>query len=434
MILPTEMPAASLRCLPNDDPPVTTLVPVGDTYASMPSSSAVSRLRSAWNGSVTSRTVCSPRAVEHVGDAFERLVRRPAGVLEDERILRHAVVDEVAGGRLGLGEPVGGLLAARHDDDRRQTPRPQRDHMVEPRRQLRRRPAVVLGGAEHHDRVDRPGLVTTPRRPHLVQRDHVVRKPDGREDDDDADRDAEWSAPPAPIQTHRLRASGPTSGAYVTGTSAVGTSVVGTSRVGHDASWRSSAARSLRSVSSRPITSSDSNSGGPTVRPVTATRTGAWALPSFCSWRSAIASSATLQLGGDELDRRVGVDDFPQQRCRELRRHRLVPRTLVDLGLGQEQEVDHRRDVRHGDDAGLHVLGHPGEHRSVPFRWQPPSHSAMNSSSGSIRMYSPLNAASFLRSKNAGAWLTSSSRNSASMRAHGMISVSPAGAQPSVIR
>ena len=52
----------------------------------------------------------------------------------------------------------------------------------------------------------------------------------------------------------------------------------------HPASPRSDASlasRSRRSVSSRPSTSSDSNSGGPTERPVTATRTGACALPSF---------------------------------------------------------------------------------------------------------------------------------------------------------
>ena len=46
---------------------------------------------------------------------------------------------------------------------------------------------------------------------------------------------------------------------------------------------RSLAAARRRSVSSRPTTSNDSNSGGPTERPVTATLTGACALPSFNS-------------------------------------------------------------------------------------------------------------------------------------------------------
>ena len=48
-------------------------------------------------------------------------------------------------------------------------------------------------------------------------------------------------------------------------------------------------------------------------------------------------------------------------------------------------------------------------------------------------MYSPLKAASFLRSKKAGDLLTSSSRNAGSICDHGTISVSP-GDHPSVIR
>ncbi len=56
--------------------------------------------------------------------------------------------------------------------------------------------------------------------------------------------------------------------------------------------------------------------------------------------------------------------------------------------------------------------------RSGPGPTRPGSSAAArstNSSTGSIRMYSPLNAASFLTSKNAGEWVTSSSRNSASI-------------------
>ena len=52
-------------------------------------------------------------------------------------------------------------------------------------------------------------------------------------------------------------------------------------RVGHIRPASRSRARWMRSsVCSRPSTSSDSNSGRPTVRPVTATRTGACVLPS----------------------------------------------------------------------------------------------------------------------------------------------------------
>ena len=54
------------------------------------------------------------------------------------------------------------------------------------------------------------------------------------------------------------------------------------------------ATRSLSSVRSRPSTSSDSKSGRPTDRPVTATRTGAWAFPSFSPCASPTASRASF--------------------------------------------------------------------------------------------------------------------------------------------
>ena len=63
---------------------------------------------------------------------------------------------------------------------------PQLDDVVEARLQLRRRAAVVLGGAHHHDRVDRPGLVAVADAPHLEQRDAVVadqRRPTSASDD-----------------------------------------------------------------------------------------------------------------------------------------------------------------------------------------------------------------------------------------------------------
>ena len=49
-------------------------------------------------------------------------------------------------------------------------------------------------------------------------------------------------------------------------------------------------------------------------------------------------------------------------------------------------------------------------------------------------MYSPLKAVSFFTSKNAGDGTTSSSRNCSSITAHGTISSSPFGAQPSSMR
>ena len=58
----------------------------------------------------------------------------------------------------------------------------------------------------------------------------------------------------------------------------------------------------------------------------------------------------------------------------------------------------------------------------------------MNDAVDMALMYSPLNAVSFLTSKKAGEGTTSSRRNSATMRCHGTISLSPLGAQPRVIR
>src|SRR5262249_5381879 len=61
-------------------------------------------------------------------------------------------------------------------------------------------------------------------------------------------------------------------------------------------------------------------------------------------------------------------------------------------------------------------------------------HALMNSATDSALMYSPLNARSFLTSKNAGDGLTSSIRNSATISSNGTISRSPRGAQPSSMR
>ena len=89
--------------------------------ASSPNSSAISRLRSEWYGSVTSTTPIEPALVEHCGGGRERLVRGGARVLAHDRRLRHAPVDQVLGRCLRLGEPVARLVAA--GDHRRSAPR-----------------------------------------------------------------------------------------------------------------------------------------------------------------------------------------------------------------------------------------------------------------------------------------------------------------------
>ena len=76
-------------------------------------------------------------------------------VLPQDRVGRHAVGDRVGAGGGGLGRPVALGLAAGHDQVRRDAGMEERDGVVQPRREDRRWPAVVLGRAHHHDRVGR---------------------------------------------------------------------------------------------------------------------------------------------------------------------------------------------------------------------------------------------------------------------------------------
>ena len=63
--------------------------------------------------------------------------------------------------------------------------------------------------------------------------------------------------------------------------------------------------------------------------------------------------------------------------------------------------------------AASNCSGAQGAYGAASQRWQ----AAMNSAALRARMYSPLNAASFLTSKKAGALLTSASRNCAASSA-----------------
>ena len=110
-------------------------------------------------GSETNRAECSPRA--RIISATERseasVLRRL--VLAEDRVLRDVPVDRVLAGDGGFRGPVAGHLAAGHDERLRQPRVPQRDRMVEPGGEHRRRAPVVLGGTQDDDRVNRPLLV-----------------------------------------------------------------------------------------------------------------------------------------------------------------------------------------------------------------------------------------------------------------------------------
>ena len=112
-----------------------------------------------WLRSETKTASLDRLAARVVRTASQRLERVPALVLAQDPVGRHAVVDRVRAGHGGLGRPVTGLLAAGHHQEAVVAGLEQVDGMLQPRLEDRRRPAVVLGRAEDHDRAGRPGLV-----------------------------------------------------------------------------------------------------------------------------------------------------------------------------------------------------------------------------------------------------------------------------------
>ena len=116
--------------------------------------------------------VAARSAATRATAVIEARVERPSGWATTARagtLVRHEVApahDRLAGG-------VSPADAAGHHDDRR-VARPGRARgVVEPGAQHRRRPPVVLGGAEHDDRVHRPPLVLLARDQHRDERDGV---------------------------------------------------------------------------------------------------------------------------------------------------------------------------------------------------------------------------------------------------------------------
>ncbi len=113
-------------------------------------------------------------------------------------------------------------------------------------------------------------------------------------------------------------------------------------------------------VASRPRTTTDSNSGGPTARPVSATRTGACAFAS-CGPPSALTNPAakaarSMPAFSESASQALVVhssmvsSSMPR---RPVVLGDLLPRRLVDDGLVEPQEVDHRLDLAERPDARL---------------------------------------------------------------------------------
>ena len=74
-------------------------------------------------------------------------------------VARHAVLHQVRAAHAALGEDRVAARAARGQDARRQFPRVEIERMIQPRAQHRRRPAAILGRAQHQDDVGRLGLI-----------------------------------------------------------------------------------------------------------------------------------------------------------------------------------------------------------------------------------------------------------------------------------
>src|SRR5947209_8633840 len=341
------------------------------------------------------------------GGRRQRLPRRVARHFAQDVVVGHALGVEVVGRGRGLGEVVPGLAAAGDDDHRGHVAVIEVDGVVQPRSQHGRGSAVVLGGAEHDDGLGLVGVVAAGGRPHLDERDCAVHE-DGRQDAS-ADFEADDGDPP-----HRYPASLAT---------------------------RARAVRNRSSTRSRPRTASDSNSGGPTERPVTATRTGAWALASLSpcrsptssvtSWStpasqshspySLMASSSTPAAAGAFI---ASCHDFSSMTGSSRNRKSTISGTSASVFTRSCTSAA----IRSKTSASKFSGGHGG---SVSNQG---SDSRTNVGTGSDRMYSLLMWSSFWWSKNAAALVTSSSWNSATASSIGRISRPSRGAHPSRAR
>ena len=179
-----------------------------------------------------------------------------------------------------------------------------------------------------------------------------------------------------------------------------------------------------------PSSSSDSHRGGPTARPVTARRMGAWALPSCATPASSPAATRGVVDGGGRPVVMVGVARWSRPPARPRRPEYLrtalshSPESMTERR--QVEEVGHGVDLGQGAGPLLHLRrpAAPSGRRSQAWA------RSTSSAGGSARRYSALTACSLRSSKMAPALLTSSRRNSAIISSRVRISRSPPGDQP----
>ena len=213
--------------------------------------------------------------------------------------------------------------------------------MVEAILQHRRRYAVVLRGAHYDDR-HRRLLVSLPRRMpdlHVVQTEIQPTRDDGQ-------RRQQCQ----PTQ-HRHRAARPT----LEKRSLAVREALQDPYPSNVHAWRRRA-----SVRSRPNSSSAWNSGGPTSRPVIATRTGACALPGLNPSSPRALATAALSVSASHADRVVNRLDHRVEQGRGVALHGFGPGVLI-VRRFEEQEVDVLGHLAQPLDPGLHERRHRPE-------------------------------------------------------------------------
>ena len=226
--------------------------------------------------------------MELIGGRRELFPRVGPGVDVGDVLVGNAERRQVLVAGKAFGEAIAFELGTGGDEQRCETLAVELEGAIESSLQHRRRPAVVLRGAHHHDRRRGLAVVLARRVPHLHEGDHHIQRADGAPDE---------RSPCARNATRHEDAPG----------------------AARPPSGQSSFARARRnrsSVRSRPKSSSAWNSGGPTVRPVIATRTGACALPGLIPCCSPTTSIALLQRVGVPLDRFVERDDAVEDATR----------------------------------------------------------------------------------------------------------------------
>ncbi|CAB4591883.1 unannotated protein [freshwater metagenome] len=166
------------------------------------------------------------------------------------------------------------------------------------------------------------------------------------------------------------------------------------------------------------------------MRPVIATRTGACALPGFIPWASAIGSNAALRASAVQSHVSYAAIVSARMSAASSVAHAFDRLTSSYCGDGSikksttpgASDSTVARCCTNGAIARNQSWFHtwPG---CASRHWAIQGSAAAAKCWGDIaRMYSPLNAASFFRSKNAGDFATSSSRKAACIASHGWIS------------